>query len=303
MSEFFKIISYEIKKDSNETYHGNKDYISASGLKKIKKSPLHFKEEEQKDTEALQFGSAYHTFILENESFADEYFVFDDTGKCQELINGGARSPRATNAYKDWYNDQMSIINGKQVIDLKTNNIITAMRDRLMSHRYVRSLLSNGEAEMSVYCEIEIMTGQRIKIKIRPDYKKDQKRIISDLKSTIGASVYDFPRHAADLDYHLQAALYSDIMDAIEGKELGWSFFFIAQEKVIPYAFNIFEASPQFLAQGRYEYEQLLMLYAWCLENNKFPDYQIYTQSRFGVNELKLPSYYIREINWYSTHI
>jgi exodeoxyribonuclease VIII len=299
MSEFFKIISFEIKKDSNTEYHSKKEYISCSGLKQIKKSPLHFKEEEKKETEAMVFGSAYHTFILEPELFDKEYYVFSDKEICDILIGEGAKSPRATNKYKEWYEREMRIAGDKTTIDNSTYKMLEKMRDRLLSHRYVRSLISNGEAEMSVYCEIEIMTGQRIKVKIRPDYKKDQKRIISDLKTTSGASVVDFPRHAADLDYHIQAALYSDIMEAVEGKEMGWDFFFIAQEKTIPYAFNIFEASPQFLAQGRYEYEQLLMLYAFCLENNHWPGYQVFTQNRFGVNELNLPAYSIHELNWF----
>jgi exodeoxyribonuclease VIII len=152
---------------------------------------------------------------------------------------------------------------------------------------------------MSVNCEIEIMTGQKIKVKIRPDYLKKDKRIISDLKTTASASLYDFPRSAADFDYHLQAALYSDIMENIEGKGLSWNFFFIAQEKTKPYAFNIFESSPQFLGQGRYEWEQLIMLYAFCLENNTWPGYQCWCENKYGVLELSLPPYFIRELNYF----
>lgn len=297
MDNFIKNINYEIRKDSNEVYHSKKEYISASGLKMIKKSPLHFREEERKKTETMEFGSAYHTFILEPEIFDKEHFIFDDAAKCIEI--GGAK-PRATNQYKYWFEEQMTLANGKTLIDKDTMSILQAMSDRLLRHRYVKSLLSGGEAEMSVYCEIEIMTGQKIKVKIRPDYKKDSKRIISDLKTTSGASVNDFPRSAADLDYHIQAALYHDIMSAIEGKGMGWNFFFIAQEKTKPFAFNIFEASPQFLSQGRYEWEQLIMLYAHCLENNTWPGYQCYTENKFGVNELSLPPYSIREINWFN---
>lgn len=300
MSEFFKIIEYEIKKDSNEEYHSKKEFISCSGLKLMKKSPLHFKEQEKKETDAMNFGSAYHTFILEPELFEKEYYLFDESAILSILLGEGARSPRATSKYKEWYESEMRLANGRPTIDNSTYSMLVAMRDRLMSHRYVRSLLSNGEAEMSIYCEVEIMTGQKIKIKIRPDYSKKEKRIISDLKSTVGAATYEFPRHAADLDYHIQAALYSDIMNEIEGKEMGWNFFFIAQEKAKPFAFNIFESSPQFIAQGRYEYEQLLMLYAFCVENNVWSGYQVFTENRFGVNELNLPAYSIREINWFN---
>jgi hypothetical protein len=299
MEDFIKNISFEIKKDTNEEYHSKKDYIGASGLKLIKKSPLHFKEEEQKETEALAFGTAYHTFILEPENFEKENYIFDDSEIYNQLIGEGSKSPRATKIYKEWYENQMRFANGKTLIDQNTYNILQSMANRLKYHRYVNSLLSSGEAEMSVYCELEIFNGQNIKVKIRPDYMKDRKRIISDLKTTVDSSVNGFPRIAADRDYHIQAALYSDIMVKIEGKGMGWNFFFIAQEKTKPFAFNIFESSPQFLGQGRYEYEQLLMLYAWCLEENYWPGYQCFTQNRFGVNTLNLPAYMVKEVNWY----
>jgi exodeoxyribonuclease VIII len=300
MSEFFKIIEYEIKKDSNEEYHSKKEFISCSGLKKIKKSPLHYREEENNFTEAKAFGSAYHTFILEPELFETEYYIFDDSAICSILIGEGAKSPRATKNYKDWYDSEMRVANGRPTVDTVTYNMLIAMRDRLMRHRYVKSLLSKGEAEMSVYCTIQIMTGQIIKVKIRPDYNKKEKRIVSDLKSTKDASKEGFPKVCGEFDYHLQAALYSDIMNEIEGVDLGWDFFFIAQEKTKPFAFNIFESSPQFIAQGRYEYEQLLMLYAWCLENDTWPGYQCFTENRFGVNELNLPTWSVKEINWFA---
>ena len=299
MDKFFKNISYEIKKDTNEEYHSKKEYISASGLKMIKKSPLHFMEEERKTTEAMEFGSAYHTFILEPELFENEYYIFDDSAIYSVLLGEGYKSPRSTKQYKEWAENNERLSNGRISIDQSTYQMLGDMKNRLLRHRYVRSLISNGEPEMSVYVDAEIFNGQKIKIKIRPDYKKDDKRIISDLKTTSGASIYDFPRNAADFDYHIQASLYSDIMSEIEGKGLGWSFFFIAQEKAKPYAFNIFESSPQFISQGRYEYEQLLMLYAWCKENDTWPDYQVFTQNKYGICELSLPPYFIREISWF----
>ena len=299
MESFIKNITWSETKDSNDTYHGNKEYISSSGIKLMKKSPLHFIEEPKKDTEAMRFGSAYHTYVLEEELFEQEYFVMDETEILSILKSEGSKSPRATNKYKDWLFEQETQAAGKEIIDLGTMNILKSMKSRLTSHRYVRSLLSNGEAEKSIYATIEIFTGQFINVKIRPDYKKGNKRIVSDLKTTVDASVDGFPRHAADLDYHISAALYVDILEAIEGKKMAHSFFFIAQEKVKPFAFNIFEASPQFIAQGRYEYEQLLMLYQWCKDNNKWPGYQVFTENRFGINTLNLPAYQIREINWF----
>ena len=303
IADFIKNITFKECKDSNEIYHGNKEYISSSGIKLIKKSPLHFIEEEKKDTEAMQFGSAYHTYVLEEDLFNDEYFVMDETDILAQLKGEGSKKPRGTTKYQEWLFEQETQAAGKIVIDVPMMNTLKSMKNRLTSHRYVKSLLSNGEAEKSIYADVEIFTGQIIKVKIRPDYKKNGKRIISDLKTTIDASIDGFPRHAADLDYHISAALYADIMEAIEGKKMPWSFFFIAQEKVKPFAFNIFEASPQFLSQGRYEYEELLMLYQWCIENKKWPGYQVFTENKFGINMLSLPAYQIREINWFDYNL
>lgn len=299
MENFIQKIEFEIKKDSNEEYHSRKEFIGASGIKLLKESPLHFKEAEQPSSEALEFGYAYHSFILEPELFKEEYYIFNDSNICEKLIGEGAKSPRATKAYKEWFENEMRIAGDMKTIDDTTMKKMEAMKSRLFSHYYAKSLLTNGEPEISIYTEITIFTGQKIKVKIRPDNLKRQKRLIADLKTTQSASVNEFPNHAAKLNYHIQAALYSDIMEAVTGDGLGYHFFFVAQEKTTPYAFNIFEASPQFISQGRYEYEQLLMLYAYCLENDIWPGYQIFTQNKYGVNELNIPAYLIKEINWF----
>jgi hypothetical protein len=299
MSGFIKNIRFNIDDDSNNIYHGNKDYISASGLKMIKQSPLHFVEEEKKESEAMIFGSAYHTFILEPDKFDKEYHIFDETDILKILISEGSQKPRGTNKYKEWYSIEMEKAAGKQLIDLPTSKILESMKRRLFSHRYVKSLLTNGEAEKSIYTTFNLEESGEVNVKIRPDYLKQNKRIIVDLKTTSDASVNGFPRNAAEFDYHIQSALYADIMEAIEGKGMPWEFFFIAQEKTKPFAFNIFLASPQFQGQGRYEYERLLALYQYCKTNNHWPGYQCFCESKYGVNVLNLPPYAIKEINWF----
>ena len=303
MNSFFKNIEFQFADDKNEKYHNNKDYISASGLKKIKQSPLHFIEEEKKETEAMTFGSAYHTLILEPEKFDKKYYVFDETEILQILISEGSQKPRGTNKYKEWYQIEMDKAAGKELIELPAFHLLESMKKRLFSHRYVKSLLTNGEAEKSIYTTIGLEVGGSVNVKIRPDYLKQNKRIIVDLKTTSDASVNGFPRNAAEYDYHIQSALYTDIMELIEGKSMPWEFFFIAQEKTRPFAFNIFLASPQFQSQGRYEYEKLLTLYKYCKENNRWPGYQCYTESKYGVNILNLPPYSIKEIQWFDHKI
>lgn len=293
------IRSVNITEYSGKGYHDEKEYISASGLKKLKTSPAHFKEEEDiTETEAMIFGSAYHCFVLEPERFENEYYIFNDQAICEVLIGEGYKSPRSTKTYKEWQESEMRIIGDKKVIDKAAFERIRKMRDRLFSHPYAKMLLSKGRPEVGYMGEIETEAGT-INVKFKPDYIKDIKHLIVDLKTTADASADGFQRSAADMNYHIQAAFYADLMTKIEGQNRDFKFFFIAQEKKAPFAFNLFEAGPQFIAQGRYEYEMLLQMYKYCVDNNTWPGYQIFCQNRFGILELKLPAWAIKDLTYY----
>ncbi len=291
------ILSADLKRTTGDYFAA--DAISASGLKKIKQSPAHFKEgEEKKETEALIFGSAYHCYILEPDRFEKDYYIFDDHSICEVLIGEGYKSPRSTKAYKEWQESEMRVIGEKKVIDMDVFERIKAMKERLFSHPYAKMLLTNGEAEVGLAGTIQTQSGP-ITVKLKPDYIKAGKHIIVDLKTAADASVDGFTRAAADNDYHIQAAFYSDLLEMMAGDGMGQTFIFIAQEKVKPYAFNLFECSPQFISQGRYEYEMLLQLYKHCLDNNYWPGYQVFCPNRYGLIELSLPKWAIKSIDYY----
>ena len=70
---------------TNAEYHASEG-ISASGLKLIGRSPLHYwaayldpKREPRVETPALKLGTAIHTAVLEPMRFADEYVVVPDS--------------------------------------------------------------------------------------------------------------------------------------------------------------------------------------------------------------------------------
>jgi hypothetical protein len=284
-------------------YYNLRDYISYSGLKNLKKSPAHYRQYKDEplevETDAMAFGSAYHSYILEPAKFETDYYVFDDDAIYQVLIGEGFKSPRSTKQYKEWQESEMRVIGDRKVIEKADYFKIKDMKERLLSHYYCRALLSGGEAEKSITGQLQTVEGE-INIKGRPDYIKLNKHFIIDLKTTFDASEEGFTKAAADGDYHIQAALYSDLMEMITGDERGWTFYFIAQEKRKPYAFNIFEASPQFIGQGRYEYEQLLKLYKMCIDNNKWPGYQVFCEWKSGNIELNLPKWAIKKIEFYN---
>ena len=295
-NDFIKSVNL-IKTDGD--YFAN-DAISVSRMKRIKVSPAHYKEaEEIKETDAMRFGSAYHSFVLEPEKFESEYYIFDDKSICQTLIGEGYKSPRSTKAYKEWQASEMRIIGDKNVIKQDEFDRIKTMRDKLFSHPYARKLLSKGEPEVGIGGTIKTIVGD-IEVKLKPDYIKADKHTIVDLKTAMDASQDGFTRAAAGRDYHIQAAFYSDMVEAMRGDNIAQRFIFIAQEKTKPYAFNLFEASPQYIGQGRYEYEMLLQLYKYCMDNDKWPGYQCFCENRYGLLELNLPKYAIKPLDYYT---
>lgn len=304
-SDFIKSFEYTDvwpgDRDNPNDWNLRTGHVSASALKRLKVSPAHFIEEEKLEvTDAMIFGRAYHCFVLEPARFEQEFFVMDEKDILEKLIGEGAKSPRATNAYKEWHQAQIGMALGKTLIDKGTFEVLNKMRNRLLSHRYTSQLLTNGEAERSYYCTIKTMDDQEAKVIIKPDYLKRAKRAVIELKTTKDASKEGFPKECGGYDYHIQAAMYKDFMEQIDGSDIPWSFFFIAQETKAPYAFNIFEASGQFLAVGKYEYEMLIMLFQQCKENHEWPGYQVWTQNRFGINEINLPPWAIRDMAFYN---
>lgn len=301
-SDFIKSFEYSTTfNELDQDWKTREGHISASALKRLKISPSHFIEQEKPEkTEALIFGGAYHCFILEPEKFAERYFVFDERDIIEKLLGEGAKSPRATNAYKEWKDAQFSFAQGKEMIDLETKIKLEKMKERLLSSRYIAQLLSDGEPETAFYCKVKTMDDKESNIVFKPDFLKYKKRAVIELKTAIDASKEGFPRACAEFDYHIQAAIYTDFMDFIQPGVSSWSHYYIVQETKSPYAFNLFEASPQYLAQGRYEYEQLILLYNQCRENKRWPGYQVWCPNRFGINELDLPKWGIKDLTFYN---
>lgn len=289
-----------------EEWTAAKGYISKSGLTALKVSPDHYKNgEPYVETPDKIFGKMYHCFVLQPELFEKEYFVFDEQNAISAIVTKAhsegkdIQKPRATKEYKEWYEGQMSAADGKILVEMDDFNRMTAMKDKLMSHHYAKMLLTKGIAEQGLLGELETTAG-KIGVKLIPDYRKDIKHIVTELKTTTDASLDGFGREAAKYDYHIQAAFYCDMVELFHNDNRAVKFIFVAQEKKKPFAFNLFECSPQFIAQGRYEYEMLLQLYKYCYDNDKWPGYQCFCPNQYGLLELSIPKYAIKSLDYYT---
>jgi len=282
-----------------------KGYISKSGLIRLKESPDHYKNGEPfVETPEVIFGRMYHCFVFQPEKFEKEYFVFDEQTAIDAMIaraNAEGRDiqkPRATKEYKEWYEGQLKQAEGKVMIDREQYEKLRAMKNKLLQHPYANILISKGIPEQGIIGELETAAG-KIGIKLIPDLRNDNKHICIELKTTARASKEDFPKEAANYNYHIQSALYADMLELFYKDNRPVKFIFIAQEKRLPYAFNIFESTPQFNGQGRYEYEMLLQLYKYCMDNDYWPGYQVFCPNKYGILDLDLPRWAIKDLTYY----
>lgn len=241
----------------------NADYrkaegISSSELKKIMKSPLHYKHwkdnTEDADTPSLLFGRAAHKYILETYDFYKEFAV-------------APICDRRTKEGKAIWDRFVEESQGKDIITQEQFEQIDAMRNAMLATPFVSKLI-NGEHEVSFFWADED-TG--LKCKVRPDSLNHKLKIIVDYKTCDNAETQHFMRKAIELGYDLQAYMYQQGIKENVGEE--YLFVFIAQEKMPPYAVNILQADDIFIRSGREVYKAMLQTYKDCEESGNWYGY------------------------------
>ncbi len=272
-------------------------YISASGLKTIAcKSLRHYRFEKDnppQESAALEFGRAYHTFVLENAIFAAEYAIFDDKLCPNPDMTFAAKENKA---WKQAFY-RRAAAEGMTVISAEDFDTITAMRDALFAMPDIAELLTGGEFEPAFVFDIEGGKG-----KARLDYVLQTAAgltVIVDLKTTLNAAPRPFGIDAYKRRYHIQAAFYTDVIAAYLGKDAdAVKFAFVAQEKAAPYVAQVYFVPPAVIEQGRAEYQKLVEKVRVAEFFDSWPGYE--TENRLGSSELFFPHYGYGDVNEYS---
>ena len=252
-----------------------KEGISASDLKKMVKSMAHFKyykdHPDENDSEALQFGRAYHKLMLEPDDFDNEFIV-------------SPKFDRRTKEGKAAYEDFLKKADGKEVINEETYQKLLEMQVALYNTPFVK-LLIKGEHEKSFFWT-DGKSGTPCKC--RPDsfgQIKDQ-YVAIDLKTTNDAETDHFMRDAIKFGYDIQAAHYCEGLEKVYGKP--FKFIFIAQEKTAPYLVNVLEADEYFMKSGRELRSKLLDDYKKAMETDVWEGYM---NESNGINSLSVPAW------------
>ena len=241
-------------KMSNEAYHSGEG-ISKSGLFTILRSPAHFKAP-KKETDALNFGAAFHPYVLEREKF-DSEFIVKPEGMKFSTTDGKAWKKEAEDSKK-------------QIITFGEFEQIKGMSDAIWNHD-AAALLSDGEAEISGFWMDPIRP--HILCKLRADWINKPRQLIVDLKSCVDARPHAFTRDAYKFGYHMQAAWYTYgamCITGIEHKE----FYFIAVEKEPPYGVQVYRATEEMILEGQKACAKALEIYDQCLTADWWPCYE-----------------------------
>lgn len=249
-----------------EDYHGGEGF-SRSSLMEFQKSPLHLwyklNNKEQKEPvdiirkmNALDFGNALHTYILEEETFFDRYVVL-------EKVNRTTKEGKARYAeVKEFAEDR-----GRQIICQEAYYEIQAMAASIDAHGDARSLISDALYEKSIYWN-DPNTG--LLCKVRPDIWHSN--MICDLKTCMSASYKDFQRSIVGYGYHLQAGMIQEAIKHVTGEKIN-NFVYVAIEKEPPYAVAIYQLDEMAVEEGVAQFRHIIKCVKECMDANHWPSY------------------------------
>ena len=233
---------------SNRAYHTT-DALSKSDLDLFAKSPAHYKKKEKTTTDAMIFGSAFHTYVLEKDLFEPAY----------RITEGTKTSKLKAQAEAD----------GVELLSLTELETIKAMADSINSHTIASKLLEDGESEQSIFWDHPVYN---FGCKCRPDKLNDNLKLIIDLKSTQDADLDSISKSIANYNYHRQDYHYTTGVNTILTDE--YQFIFIFVEKKQPYGVNVVTLDYHAKEAAKAEVEELYSRFNDCLEADSWPSYE-----------------------------
>lgn len=177
-------------------------------------------------SDAMSFGTAFHSAILEPEIFSKTYIGMPDFGDLRKTVN---------KEEKKFFIDSNPCDNYLTAQEMAK---ITGMKDSIMSHPLMAGIFSEGEAETSIFWKDE-QTG--IDCKCRIDWIPGKYKMLVDVKTTKDASIRGFDREVRKYRYYMQAPVYMSAYNMFsEFQDRVNMFVFVAVESSPPYRFNPF---------------------------------------------------------------
>lgn len=258
-----------------ESYYVRRlDEASASGLKQMLRSPAHFRHwcaspGDDKESDALTFGKAFHCATLEPDVFVRQYIVVEAGAPRYPTAaqwNAKKRSPDSQAAVDYWtaWNANNA---GRTRLSLADYDRARRMADSVRAHPMARGLLVGGDRETTFRWQDE-QTG--LDCKARADLYASGE-FLMDLKTCRDASHEGFARAVASYAYDLQAAHYLDGIRS-NGDSIKW-FVFLACESEAPYVCQPYLLDAAAETRGVQLRDRAIRKQRECLDAGHWPGY------------------------------
>lgn len=211
-----------------------RDYLSYSALKAFAKSPNHYLQyvnREFVETPAMVLGSALHCLVLEPDEYSKRYIT-------------APKFDRRTKAGKEQAEAWELAADGKTHITADQEQAAMAMSSAIRCHSLAYRLLQNTRHEQEYEGTIYGFPFRGIADAVGGN-------TVIDLKTCQDASPDGFRRSASNLDYHLQAAIYT----LLTGCD---NFYWIAVESAAPYNVAVYQPTQDSLSAAAEYLHQLI---------------------------------------------
>ena len=252
----------------------DKEYSEMPGIRRsdlwyMNKTPMHFKyrmdNDDEKPTPAMIFGQVAHKYILEPETYFDEYATVPNVDRRTKAGKEMFDAFKAEHANREW-------------VDQDDFDTIFQMSLALNRHPEISEILNGDKRTEVPFCWTDDETGEVCKCKADILTHIDGKPYIIDYKTTDSCEDGHFERTARKFGYAFQTGFYTEGIDKCTFEKHG--FIFIAQEKKAPYAARIYVCDDGFINQGKRQFHALLRQYHECKLNNEWNGY--YSETLYG---------------------
>ncbi len=244
---------------SNDDYHNGflKGFVGSTTLGMMDRlTPIQVLLDTFTENEATKVGSAFHLLMESEEEFGNKVLFAGKDGRSKE------------------YKEAMSGEKDKIVLTEKWSPIIHGMRNSILQHPDVLSLIKHHSSRFEVTAAINDV----LKLKCRPDVVRqgiidETKDIIIDYKTTKSVAPDRFATSVKDYSYHIQAAHYIYVWERATKRKVE-DFIFIAVEKERPHLCNVFRLDEDTLEEGRVAHKKAMYKYKNCAETDIWGGYE-----------------------------
>ena len=274
-----------------KVYHGEKDWLSSTGLRMAKKSLKNFRlymegyyDEERKTH--FDFGNACEIALLEPENFHNEVAIFDPSQK------PSPDQTFAANVNKEWKADFYEANSEKYIINQDGKESFRCIEEILKSchaDAAIQKLIKNIEYQKSIYW-IDLGTG--LKLKTRPDICRTKNKVLVDVKTALDGSPEAFSKALGNNDLPFQAVMQIDGVIQSGLMEKVDNYYWLVLEKVAPFSATLYEFDPEDIKYCMDEYRYTLELVAEAKRTNKYPSYSQRADNPHGILTARLPAWY-----------